>query len=461
MNILIFGTGQLYHDYHLLLKSNIKVIGLVDNDSRKWGSSLDGINIYSPYEIEHLNYDAIYILNRYSYEIRKQLSSFGIPGNQIFDLEQLSRFVACSDLICQGQWLPVKKKKNILIFSIALNSTGANNALYLLVKSLKELDYCVAVMAHDGGEITLKLQQDGVPVWISKSFCMDNRFFYQAVSWSDIIIINTFWMYQLAWELKELKKPVFWWVHETGPLNYLDTAFLNSIMHSKAIRPQFVSLKILNMIKSYCKEAKWEYNMLPIGIEEKHTEISAFQNDKVVFGCIGHIGYGKGQDLFVKAIDGLTQAEKEKAEFLIVGAGLLDQETEMIANKNDCIHMVGEIPYDNIQRIYERIDVACVCSREEGLSSVVIEAGMFQRMSIISDIAGIVNYVKDKNNALLFPTEDVEALRDKMRYVLSHKDYCRIMGEKAHAIYDKYFCYSIFKENVKRYINEALCIMEY
>lgn len=35
MNILIFGTGQLYREYHILLKPNIKVIGLVDNDSKK------------------------------------------------------------------------------------------------------------------------------------------------------------------------------------------------------------------------------------------------------------------------------------------------------------------------------------------------------------------------------------------------------------------------------------------
>lgn len=275
-----------------------------------------------------------------------------------------------------------------------------------------------------------------------------------------MIIINTFWMYQLAWELKELEKPVFWWLHETGPLKYLDAAFLNSIMLSKAIKPQFVSLKILEMIKSYCKDAKWRYNMLPIGIEEKHTEISAFQGDKIIFGCLGHIGYGKGQDLFVKAIEGLTQAEKERAEFLIVGAGRLDPETEMIAKKNDCIQLVGEIPYDNIQEIYEQIDVACICSREEGLSSVVIEAGMFKRMSIISNIAGIVKYVEDRNNALLFPSEDVEALRDKIRYVLSHKDYCRTMGERAYAIYDKYFSYDIFKENVRRYVDEALRVME-
>lgn len=210
------------------------------------------------------------------------------------------------------------------------------------------------------------------------------------------------------------------------------------------------------MIKSYCKGIKWGYSMLPIGIEEKYTEIPAFQGDKIVFGCIGHIGYGKGQDLFVKAIEGLTQAEKEKAEFLIVGAGRLEQEAEMIANKNDCIKLLGEVSYNNIQKIYERIDVVCVCSREEGLSSVVIEAGMFQRMSIVSDIAGIVDYVKDKNNALLFPSEDVEALRDKMRYILSHKDYCRMMGERAHAIYDKHFRYSIFKEKVKEYMDEAL-----
>lgn len=84
-NILVWGTGsRADRNYKFAKKSGIlennKIIGLIDNDSKKWGKKwIDNINIFSPDEIRNLEFDYVCIWSTYKKEIIKQLSDeFGI-----------------------------------------------------------------------------------------------------------------------------------------------------------------------------------------------------------------------------------------------------------------------------------------------------------------------------------------------------------------------------------------------
>lgn len=77
--ILIWGTGsRADRNYTFAKKSGIlehnKIIGFIDNDSKKWGKSgIDNIHIFSPDEIKNLKFDYICIWSTYKKEISKQL----------------------------------------------------------------------------------------------------------------------------------------------------------------------------------------------------------------------------------------------------------------------------------------------------------------------------------------------------------------------------------------------------
>lgn len=78
IKFLIWGTGSMaLRNYKIYKKidslKNVSVVGFIDNNSKKWGEKLDGVTIFSPNEIEDLEWDYICIFSSYKKQILKQL----------------------------------------------------------------------------------------------------------------------------------------------------------------------------------------------------------------------------------------------------------------------------------------------------------------------------------------------------------------------------------------------------
>lgn len=83
-NVLIFGTGSTCKFVLTTLKlKNVNIIAYVDNDQKKWNSSLNGIKILSPEKIKDLKYDFIIIASEFYNEIYLQLLSMNVDKNKI------------------------------------------------------------------------------------------------------------------------------------------------------------------------------------------------------------------------------------------------------------------------------------------------------------------------------------------------------------------------------------------
>lgn len=97
---LIWGTGKLALGRYEMMKNipklnNIKIVGFVDNDSKKWGEKIDGIPIIAPSEIAQASYDYICIFSMWKNEICQQLEEeLCIPHERVRDFFQ-SYFVNC------------------------------------------------------------------------------------------------------------------------------------------------------------------------------------------------------------------------------------------------------------------------------------------------------------------------------------------------------------------------------
>lgn len=89
---LIWGTGvrassslDLYKKIDCVAENQI--IGFVDNDPQKWGSSFQGYDIYSPNEMDKIEFDYICIWVQFGEEIRKQIvEELKISENRIKDI---------------------------------------------------------------------------------------------------------------------------------------------------------------------------------------------------------------------------------------------------------------------------------------------------------------------------------------------------------------------------------------
>lgn len=83
-NILIFGTSTGYMNLKNRINySIVNVVGFIDNDKHKQGTSMDGKMIFSVEQIERLEYDYILIASSYYEEITLLLINKGVSSSRI------------------------------------------------------------------------------------------------------------------------------------------------------------------------------------------------------------------------------------------------------------------------------------------------------------------------------------------------------------------------------------------
>ena len=82
--VIVFGAGGTGRRVRRLLETTYNVIGFVDNDSSKWNTDIDGINCFSPEQLNDLVFDYIALGTLMGYEeLQEQIRNLGIPDNRV------------------------------------------------------------------------------------------------------------------------------------------------------------------------------------------------------------------------------------------------------------------------------------------------------------------------------------------------------------------------------------------
>ena len=146
-----------------------------------------------------------------------------------------------------------------------------------------------------------------------------------------------------------------------------------------------------------------------------------------VFIFVGRLVADKGIKELVEAFGGL---DLEGMKLLLVGPfeddlDPLDDKTKLLISSNERIISVG---YHNDVRPFFSISNSLVFpSYREGFPNVVMQAGAMGLPSIVSDINGCNEIIKNDRNGLIVPTKDVDSLREAMSKIFQHKDlYSRL-----------------------------------
>lgn len=149
-------------------------------------------------------------------------------------------------------------------------------------------------------------------------------------------------------------------------------------------------------------------------------KLTISQND-FVFIFVGRIVGDKGINELVKAFDKLS-LEQEHIKLLLVGSreqslDPLKKETNLIVETNEKIITVG---YQSDVRPYFSISDALVFpSYREGFPNVVMQAGAMKLPSIVSDINGCNEIIKDGLNGFIIPVKDVTAIFEAMKKLMA------------------------------------------
>lgn len=176
--------------------------------------------------------------------------------------------------------------------------------------------------------------------------------------------------------------------------------------------------------------------------------------DSFIFIFVGRLVSNKGINELIKSFQKLY-SENQKVTLLLVGPteenlDPLDTITKNVISSYSSIVYVG---YKNDVRPYLAIsDVLVFPSYREGLPNVVLQAGAMDLPSIVSDINGCNEIIKNGENGVIIPPKNPEALYRAMKKIAINKElYNQLKLNCRSMISSRYQQQFVWNEILKEY----------
>jgi len=232
-----------------------------------------------------------------------------------------------------------------------------------------------------------------------------------------------------------------WWISKIQPLPYVITRRMQHAPKSRLLtRAAYRDAEALVGISTAACQALQRF--LPGSDVERIPSVHAGEaaataavkeirtrykgaTDSILIGHAGAlVDAHKGQSLLIDACSELRR-EGYPVVLVLMGDGPDREEFANLSAGCSWIHMPGEVA--PINAYLRAMDIFAFPSRHEGLGSVLLEAMAAHVPIAAADVGGIPDIVRHNETGLLFPPNDVQALREALQRLIIHP-------YKAHAL---------------------------
>lgn len=167
-------------------------------------------------------------------------------------------------------------------------------------------------------------------------------------------------------------------------------------------------------------------------------------NGCFLVGNIGRINTQKGMEYFVRAVK-ILQNKGVKAKYVIVGEGVLEKQIKKLVVDLDLENVVFFYGFsDNVLNVMSKMDLIVLSSLWEGFPLTPIEAFAVGKTVIATDVPGTLEIVKDMENGIIVPKQNVEKLAEAIEKVLINPKLRISLEERAKDTYEKNFSIGVF-----------------
>lgn len=164
--------------------------------------------------------------------------------------------------------------------------------------------------------------------------------------------------------------------------------------------------------------------------------------DAPVLLALARLHWKKGFDVLLKSL-----VDVPGAYLWIAGEGPLEKPLKKLAtdlNLNDRVRFLGW--RNDRDALLKACDIVVFPSRYEPFGTVMVDAWVAKKPLIAADAQGPAVYVKDGQNGLLVPKDDVEALRDAILKVMNNTDLSETIVKGGSDIYQQQFTKQAFQK---------------
>lgn len=458
MRYLIFGTGDYYQRYKKWFDTE-EVVALLDNASDKQDTCIDGIRVLSPEQGVRLAYDAVVILSFYVKAMKRQLMDLGVPENKIYHFYDLHELIGGK---MDGQaaeykkpvqyygWSEnIEKSAAILLLSHDLTMGGPALALYHMAQVLRKQGREVVMASMLDGPLREVLTAEGIPVIVDVNLQVETM---RGAAWTwdfSLVVCNTINFHVFLSE-RNVDIPVIWWLHDSS-------FFYDGVNPKRLCGISRKNLKICAVspvarcaVMKFLKDIPIEDLLYGVTDEIGGIQDKNYVDDKVCFVTIGYIEFRKGQDILAQVICDLPENIRRKASFYIVGqdASQMAKQIKEMVNDIPEVYITGVLGREKIHAILEEADVLVCPSREDPMPTVAAEAMMHGVPCILSDVTGTAEYIQDGVDGIVFCSEDVKQLAEKIIWCVENRQKIADMRISARKVYEEIFSMKAFEKNL-------------
>lgn len=151
-----------------------------------------------------------------------------------------------------------------------------------------------------------------------------------------------------------------------------------------------------------------------------------------LFGFVGRLSLEKGMNELLEAFN---NQNNDNIYLMVVGpeynSEMLNQQQLNAAKKNKHVIFVGPVP--SAEKYFAALDWLVLPSYREGFGMVLIEAAATGTPSMISNIKGPTDFVKDEINGLIFDVKSVSSLTSTLNKAINmSKDSYQTIARRAY-----------------------------
>ncbi|WP_017999116.1 glycosyltransferase family 4 protein [Paracoccus sp. N5] len=165
-----------------------------------------------------------------------------------------------------------------------------------------------------------------------------------------------------------------------------------------------------------------------------------FAPEDIVIGCFGRVRAQKGVDLLVEAALRLFPT-RPRARLIFTGRVTADNQafTDDLRSRiaaaglSDRIRFLGEVPWEQVVRNYQAIDLFAAPARWEGFGLTPLEAAACGVPTVAARVGAYETLIRDGETGSLVAREDVDALTDALARWLDDDAGRQAAGQAARA----------------------------
>lgn len=215
-----------------------------------------------------------------------------------------------------------------------------------------------------------------------------------------------------------------------------------------------------NWLAKHCtKFTSRNITIIPFGVDtnifKKLSAIESIRSDKLVIGTVKVIDKNYGIEYLLKAFNIIkSKFPNYPMELMIVGDGAKRLEMEKLAENldiaGDC-KFIGHIPYSEIQKYHNQIDIEVFPSVNESFGVAVLEASACENPVVVTNVGGLTEVVDNNNTGYIVPAENEIEIAKAIEKLVLNAPLRKKMGIAGRDLVVKFFNWD---ESVNRMISE-------